>query len=203
MIEIIRAVVESYDEANHLANVRPRRNPASLYEGVAVARNCPGELIDDDDDVALLVWGDEGGLVLGPYNGAWDWPVRAWAYRDEEDPFTAQEYTQIPSMSVSLTLRETSHIWVMSVFNHRHDRTRGNAAYVRVFINGAGTRIVAMCGHAAANLFRSSTLCGRSEGTYGPGTYNVDLRVYVVYAGDTFKTNRCTMCAWATGSGPA
>ena len=65
---LYRARLLSYDEANHQADVELLDGPACRLT-LPVLENCPAYHLAGDDDLAVQLWADVGGLVLGPYGG--------------------------------------------------------------------------------------------------------------------------------------
>lgn len=66
---IIRARVEAYDSENHTADVQPILGPSARISDLPVIESCPTSLIQTGDTVAVVLWPDGSGLVLGPYGG--------------------------------------------------------------------------------------------------------------------------------------
>jgi len=66
-VQIIRAVLREYHAGTHTAEVEPVLGPASLVGEIPVLMSCRPDLLTTGRTVAVLVWSDVGGLVLGPY----------------------------------------------------------------------------------------------------------------------------------------
>lgn len=67
MTDIVRAVITAYHAATHTADVRPVLGPAAILAGLPVIESCRPNLLAAHDNVAVLMWSDVGGLVLGPW----------------------------------------------------------------------------------------------------------------------------------------
>ena len=69
MATLLRARVEAYHSATHTADVQPILGPSARISGVPVIESCSTSLIQAGDTVAVVLWPDGSGLVLGPYGG--------------------------------------------------------------------------------------------------------------------------------------
>ncbi len=74
-MEIVRARVRAYYSATHTADVEAVRGPAALLGGLPVVAHCPAGFLTAGREVAVLLWDDVGGVVLGPYGA----PADHWA----------------------------------------------------------------------------------------------------------------------------
>lgn len=198
MSEIIRALLESYDQSTHRADVRPARNPASLLTDLPVVRHCPGEFMADESEVAVLLWDDTGGVVLGPYDDTFDWPVTAHAYDGASRSFTAQAWTAYPNLSVSISIKQTSCFWVLFSTSGRCDQVRTPTAWqVAAHLGGVLLNPRARVGSPVAGTRTPVALCFRTQSSYAPGTYNIDVRVYCQSAGDTITCRYAALSVMA------
>ena len=64
---IIRATLRRYDHDAGTADVEAVAGPSALLSGVPVVRPAHNEVLTPGAEVALLLWPDVGGVVLGPY----------------------------------------------------------------------------------------------------------------------------------------
>jgi len=66
-MEIVRGRVRAYYSATHTADVEAVRGPAALLSGLLVVSHCPAGFLTAGREVAVLLWSDVDGVVLGPY----------------------------------------------------------------------------------------------------------------------------------------
>lgn len=66
-MHIVRGRVRAYYSATHTADVEAVRGPAALLGGLPVVAQCPAGFLSAGREVAVLLWDDVGGVVLGPY----------------------------------------------------------------------------------------------------------------------------------------
>jgi len=64
---IIRAILTAYYPATHTADVRPILGPAAVLQGLPVLMSCRADELTADRLVAVLLWSDVSGIVLGGY----------------------------------------------------------------------------------------------------------------------------------------
>jgi len=62
---IIRARVRAYDAVTHTADIEPISAPEALMDNVPCLQSIPATDLVVGNTVAVLMWGDVGGLVLG------------------------------------------------------------------------------------------------------------------------------------------
>ena len=66
---IIRARVRAYDALTHTADLEPISAPEALMDNVPCLQSTPATDLVAGNTVAVLMWADVGGLVLGAYGG--------------------------------------------------------------------------------------------------------------------------------------
>lgn len=64
---IIRAILRGYDHDAGTADVEAVAGPSALLAGVPVVHPAHNDVLTPGAEVALLLWPDVGGVVLGPY----------------------------------------------------------------------------------------------------------------------------------------
>lgn len=176
-MEFIQAIVESYDQANHRANVRPLSNPGSLLVAVPVASHCPGELIGVDERVLVVSWPDAGAVIIGPYESRPVYPVHGYMTSATEETFTSTGYVMWPGTQLSLTLLVKSRLWVHCSFVIRKYAVAAWGCYFRIYVNGGAT--TPQGGTACSVIYHwySCALSGVVPVALNPGTHTVDVRV--------------------------
>ena len=196
----IRAILEAFDPEKHQADVRPKGHPASLLVRLPIAENCPAELLSPGKEVAVLTWPDVGGVVLAPYGGRPAIPPQGVCFESGQHSFTQTSYTAIPNLQVQITLNTTSRLWIATTTSLWTNTVRSLAAILRVFIDGALQNPPAYVGQPRAGCWQVVCLAFGTQGTFGPGTHTVDVRVRPYTAGDTLSTRYSYLSVWATPS---
>jgi hypothetical protein len=102
--------------------------------------------------------------------------------------FNAQAYTLYPASGLTITLEEESRIIYSYYFSGYNNAVRTGALYGRVYVDGAADSgiIDVRVGQAVANTYQNICLTCRCMNTYARGAHTIDLRLYVINAGDTF-----------------
>ena len=188
-MEFIQAIVESYDQANHRANVRPLAHPASLLVAIPVSSDCPGELMKADERVLVVSWPDAGAVIIGPYESRPIYPVFASMESTTQRAFTSTSYTLWPGSQLSLTTLVKSRFWVHCSFNLRKTAVTNLGYYVRIYANG-GQRQPLVAGSSSNNdYWYPVALSGVISTTFNPGTHTVEVRLRVYGTGTVYGTN--------------
>ena len=149
------------------------------------------------DEVALLLWDDTSGIVLGPYENNWDWPVQGNDNEQTAHDFTAQGYTTYPNLGFSLTIKQTSYFWVAASFTARPNTATSYSFVWRIQIDGESAGNDHRQGCPVANYYTTQAAAHRTTGAYSPGTYAFTIGLYVVVAGHTVECRHATLSAWA------
>jgi len=93
MMDIVRGRVRAYDAATHTADVEAVRGPAALLSGLPVVAQCPAGFLVAGREVAVLLWSDVDGVVLGPYGAnADDWALNGILSSPYTPDTRAQEF---------------------------------------------------------------------------------------------------------------
>jgi hypothetical protein len=82
---IIRALLRNYYAATHTADVEPTEGPATLLSALPVLMSTQGAHLVAGRAVAVQMWSDVGGIVLGPYSALptdWNCPNDLTVTRD-------------------------------------------------------------------------------------------------------------------------
>jgi hypothetical protein len=198
---IVRALVRAYDASSHLAELELCTGPRALLSGVPVLTSIPPRQLVNGREVALLLWPDVGGLVLGPWSPAPDRLLQGWAVDTSTRTFTQQSYTAYTNLQLSFTLEEESYFWVWALVNGYASAARATSYAAAIFVDGAQLNPPAIQGAPSANLWQPSSLALRSATSYAPGSHTVDLRIYVYTAGDTITLRYAGLGAIATQKG--
>lgn len=183
--EIVRALVRAYDATRHLADVELCAGPRALLCGVPVLTSAPPRHLTAGREVALLLWPDVGGLVLGPWSPAPDRLLQGWSVDTTLRAFTQQSYTSYPNLQLAFALEEEAYFWVWAMVNGYASAVRTASYAAAVFVDGAQLSPPAIQGVLQANLWQPIALALRSSTSYAPGNHTIDLRIYVYTAGDT------------------
>lgn len=102
--------------------------------------------------------------------------------------FTLQAYTQWAGSAMTITVEESSYLVYHFYASGYGDVARASSIYVRVYVDGAsdtGSIDVRMC-QPVANYYMPLVLVGRTANAYARGAHTIDVRIYVVTAGDTW-----------------
>lgn len=67
---LVRGILRGYDPNAGTAQVEVVVGPSALLDAVPVVRSLPNDTLVAGAEVALLLWPDVGGVVLGPYRHA-------------------------------------------------------------------------------------------------------------------------------------
>lgn len=94
-----------------------------------------------------------------------------------------QAYVQHPNSVMALTLAEPGRIWVWYHFSAANTNGRAIAWYANIFINGVQQNARLRVG-GTAGYYEAGALCFQSP-IVARGAYTIDLRFWVVVAGDT------------------
>jgi hypothetical protein len=117
---------------------------------------------------------------------------------DAAQNFTAQAFTLWTNSAITLTLEEPGYLWWGYQFDTRCNQVRTQAALLQVFIDGAGEKLALTQGSAAASTRQTNTLVGRSDSALTAAAHTVDVRIWVVNAGDTVSGEHLTGYAFYT-----
>ena len=180
--------------------MRPRGHPGSLLADVPVVGGCPGELLPEDADVAIIVWPDVGGLVLGPYGGMPEYPVSGRSYYSSTMTFTNTAGTQswqLSNPTLSLTLNVTSYVWILATLTMWGSSGKTIGGRITARIDGADISLFQQACSPAANYYMPITLAGRSDNAYAAGTHTISLKLTTYQAGWVQKVRFVSLCAWA------
>lgn len=192
---LLRAIIESYDEANHRADVRPQRTPGALLANVPVLSSCPGELLSAGAQVAVVAWGDVSGVVLGP-TGRPAWPPSYWVADNTLRSFSSTTFTAYPNLSLSVPHLAPSYLWLHAVVNtYGQTGVRSWHHTVAIFVDGVQQYPIAMQGTPSLYYWENLVLSFRSANSYAPGTRSVEVRVRVENAGDEVKCRYSALSA--------
>lgn len=196
----LRAIIESYDEANHRADVRPQGAPGALLAGIPVLSSCPGELLAVGAQVAVVAWGDVSGVVLGPIGrptgGGLPWPPSYQVADNVLRSFSSTTFTSYPNLTLTISHLATSYLWLHVVVNtYGQTGVRGWHHSVAIFVDGVQQYPIAMQGTPNLYCWESLTLSFRTAASYSPGTRSVEVRVRVENAGDEVKCRYSALSA--------
>jgi len=183
-VELITAVVESFDESNHVADIRPTAHPAALWPSVPVSEHCPGELVAAGSTVSAIVWDDGTLTILGPVGSRPIWPR---TYRDRYDTWQAlssTSYTARSNLSISVTHSVTSHYVITYQFTVQLSATASHLLNSRVFIDGGAEGSLLSSG-GSSGLRIGQTIALRTQNALSPGTHIIDARHALVNAANT------------------
>jgi len=183
---LLRGIIEGYDEATRTVLVRPDGHPGALVEA-PLARDCPAELAQPGQPIAVALWDDGSTLALAPYDGAARWPTHGLAIESGNTNIvssTANEEIAHPAVSVALQTVATSYFLIWQMTNWNSATLRSPLGYVQVEINGAALPPMALLGYAQNGKWYSLPLCFRTADAYAPGTYVFRPRYHFYFAGD-------------------
>lgn len=179
---VIRAVVESYDATTHRVDVRPTSAPAALWQGLPAAGHCPGELLRPGAVVAVLLWPDMEGLVLGPYGGREPWPLSAAAAHQATVYFTnTPDHSPLAALTLTLAVHEPSYFVVLGGASVACNTVASTASIMSSWIDGELQMPVALMGTTVANYYTPAAIAYRSVGVYAPGEHTLELRFRSTY----------------------
>ena len=99
--------------------------------------------------------------------------------------FTAQAYTLWTGTPIVLAFEEPGYLWFFNNFYIKSNTVRVQSSAVRVFIDAAGQNAYQLPGQDIANNQVALNFCGRSDGILAAGAHTVDVRLWVLNAGDT------------------
>ncbi len=116
--------------------------------------------------------------------------------------FTAQAWTLYPGSAITLTLEEPGYIWIAYNIHYTYNITaaRTQSHFVSVFIDGVQIPAPFLGGHIESSQINARTMfavTGVSVAQTG-GAHTVDLRLFVVNAGDTVRCRHLTGYAFYT-----
>ncbi|MBC7237419.1 MAG: hypothetical protein H5T69_16380 [Chloroflexi bacterium] len=195
---LCRAVIEAIDEAAGTANVRLKAGPMALLEHVVVAEHIPMELVHVGDEAVVLLWGDAGAVLLGPYGSPCSWPVQGRAANEGYVDINSTDYTAWAGLSVTLTLRESCYLWMSATFTASNNTARNPTAYrVALHIDGVVETPELRFGQSVANVRQPGCIALRSAAGYAPGAHTVDLRALVETEGDTVRLRNAALSVMA------
>jgi hypothetical protein len=199
-MEIVRGVVETYDDATHTVAVRPERYPGALLADIPLARDCPAELAQPGQTLAVALWDDGGALALAPTGGGFGWPPSGAALEVGNANIVstaANEELAHPSVAVTLTTVATSYFWVWLVTNWSSVAARAPLGYALVELNGVALPPLALLGDATTGKWYALPLCFRTASSYAPGTYVFKPRYHFYFAGDSTYTTATALSVMA------
>ncbi|MEN6479968.1 MAG: hypothetical protein ABFD20_10060 [Anaerolineales bacterium] len=199
-MEILRATVEAYDAATHTVAVRPARHPGALFTEVPLARDCPAELAQPGQALAVALWDDGSALALAPYAGLAIWPTSGAAHELGNTPLVSTEANQEiahPGVAVTLITVVTSYFWVWQMTNWNTATLRAPLGYVQTELNGAPLPPMSLLGYASQGKWYPLPLCFRTAQAYPPGNYVFRPRYHFYFAGDSTYTTSTTLSVMA------
>ncbi|NLX35883.1 MAG: hypothetical protein GXY68_04265 [Chloroflexi bacterium] len=199
-MEIIRGVVELYDAASHTVAVRPEQSPGALLDEVPLARDCPAELAQPGQALAVMVWDDGALLAVAPLGGGPTWPTGGVSFESGNTPLSSTVADQeLPHPTVAVTLETVypARFWVWQMTNWNCATLRTPLGYVQVELNGAPLPPMALLGYAAAGKWYALPLCFATPDVYPPGSYTLRPRFHFYFGGDATQTTSTTLSVLA------
>jgi hypothetical protein len=196
-IHLLRAVLESFDEANWQCDIRPLEAPAALFTQCPIVEDVPGELLAAGATVLAVASDDATALVLGPYGARPQAPRSAAAYDGTGQDFTSTAYTSYGALGLSLTLRVTSYLWWFLNATARGAQARAQHAAISLYVDGVQELPPVIQGFHAANAYEPVIIAARSQSSYAPGSHTLDVQAKVYNAGDTLNLRYATLSVLA------
>ncbi len=199
-MQIIRGTVELYDAAQHAVAVRPEQSPGALLDEVPVARDCPAELAQPGQTLAVILWDDATALAVAPLAGAGVWPSSGVAFESGNAALkstAADDELPHPSVAVTLQTVAAARFWVWQVTNWNSATLRAPLGYVQVELNGAALPPLALLGYAAAGKWYALPLCFATPEVYPAGSYTFRPRYHFYFGGDATQTTSTTLSVLA------
>lgn len=114
--------------------------------------------------------------------------IHSRAYSAASQAFTLQSYVAWAATTLTLTAEEPSYICYAYYGNGYGDVARASSIYARIYVDGAsdtGNFDARIC-QPVANYYMPLALVGRTVNAYARGAHTIELRIYVVNAGDTW-----------------
>ena len=186
---MIRAILETLDQANHQANVRPIGAPASLLTKVPVAETCPTELLAAGVEVLVATLPDGESVIISPYLARPTLPAIAYAY--SAGPFTCTTgQTTLNAVTLNVAHLGTCYFLYLLNLSGYCNAARANHSYAGVFCDGTlDTHIVSYTSH---NTYRMGSLAvvARSSLSHVAATNVITARVQVATAGDSLVVSQ-------------
>jgi len=196
-MDIIRATIESFDETNHQADIRPEQHPASLWPAVPVAADISGETLPVGQAVAVLMWSDISGVILGPYGVQYAPFVHGTQYTLADSSLAIPTtWTDDDTLSVEIATKETCRLYLALSVSAHFDAVYGTAFFVGFSVNGALLTPRARVGQALANCYQNVSLVTADPTKRAPGVWTIKPTYYAYQTGTlTYRQRSLTVIA--------
>ena len=189
---MIRAIIETLDQANHQANVRPIGAPASLLTKVPIAETCPTELLAADAEVLVAALPDGESVIISPYLARPTWPPMNYAFSAGPVTCTTGQNT-LTALNLSIAHVGTCHFLYLLNFSAYANVGYGSHSYASIYCDGVMDSHVVSYTAQIANRMAGLDVTGRSTASKVAATNAITARVQVITAGHTLTVSNMAL----------